>query len=168
MRFLLVLLVLSCSGVAKAHDFFFAFAEMELNEVSSRFEITLTATTHDVERALIQDGLNRGDVKWNSSDTVFTRLLENKINRHFSISVDGKDQKSRLILEGVENELTGTTRFYLSCPLPIVGFASFTVLFDFLMDTFPEQQNKLTFIYREQKQTVSFLPSHKTNTLRLH
>lgn len=168
MRFLLVLLVLSCSGAAKAHDYFFAFAEMELNEVSGRFEITLTATTHDVERALIQSGLNREDVKWNSTDTVFTRLLENKINRHFSISVDGQDQEWRLILEGVENELTGTTRFYLSCPIPKVDFTCFTVLFDFLMDTFPEQQNKLTFIYREQKQTVTFLPSHKTNILRLH
>jgi hypothetical protein len=167
MRFLLVVLLISCSGVSKAHDFFFAFAEMELNEVNSRFEITLTATTHDVERALMHHGSIREHVKWNSTDTVFSRLLENEINRQFLISFDGIDQKSRLILEGIENELTGITRFYLSCPLAAVGFTSFTVLFDFLMDTFPEQQNKLTFIYREQKQTVTFLPSHKTNTLRL-
>lgn len=168
MRFLLIVLMLSVSGVSKAHDFFFAFAEMELNEVNSRFEITLTATTHDVERALIHNGLIREDVKWNSTDSVFSGLLEKEINRQFSISFDGIDQKSHLILEGVENELTGTTRFYLSCPLPIIGFTTFSILFDFLMDTFPEQQNKLTFIYREQKQTVTFLPSHKTNTLSIH
>ena len=167
MRRLLILILLTYSSVAKAHDYYFAFVEMEYNEVDNRIEVTLTATTHDVEKALMKNGYNR-PIIWSSLDSVFHTFLSNEINRQLSVSFNEKEKPTGFILEGVENELTGITRFYLSCPLTISAFSSLTIRFDFLMDTFPDQQNKLTFIYREQKQTVSFLSSKKTVTLSLY
>jgi hypothetical protein len=35
------------------------------------------------------------------------------------------------------------------------------------MDEYPEQQNKATFIYRENKETLVFLPTKKSETIEL-
>ncbi|MEY3585692.1 MAG: hypothetical protein RLZZ243_756, partial [Bacteroidota bacterium] len=39
--------------------------------------------------------------------------------------------------------------------------------FRFLMDAFPEQQNKLTFIYREDRKTESFTKTQATHYFAL-
>jgi hypothetical protein len=50
----------------------------------------------------------------------------------------------------------GTTNVYLSCPLN--GNSPTGVFFDLLMDFYPQQQNKMTFIHRESKSSYVFLP----------
>ena len=165
MRHLLVLFALGLTSLVRAHEFYFAFAEMEFNEMESRFELTITATTHDVERSLTEKGLLVAGGKWNNQDTVLLQVLEKDINRHFELTLQGAEEKLHFTLEGFETELTGITRFYLSSPSPVASLFSMHIFFDFLMDTFPDQQNKLTFIYRGHKQTVAFLPSKKTQTI---
>lgn len=165
MRRLLVLCALSLTSLVRAHEFYFAFAEMEYNEMESRFELTITATTHDVERSMSEKGLLVSGKPLNNKDTFLLQVLEKDLNHHFELTLKGVEQRLNFKLEGFETELTGITRFYLSCPSPLSSIVSMNVFFDFLMDTFPDQQNKLTFIYRGNKQTVAFLPSNKTQTI---
>jgi len=41
--------------MSSAHDYYFAFAEVEYNEISKRFEGTIIFTTHDLEKSIQKD-----------------------------------------------------------------------------------------------------------------
>ena len=51
MKTIIGFLFIICNSFASmAHEYFFSFAEMEYNDVTRKFEITITATTHDIEK----------------------------------------------------------------------------------------------------------------------
>ena len=39
-----------------AHEYFFSFAEMEYNDITRKFEITISLTTHDLEKIYEKKG----------------------------------------------------------------------------------------------------------------
>jgi len=71
------------------------------------------------------------------------------------------------VMDGFEVLLNGDVQFYLSAKIanPI---KEFYVKFDFLMDKFPEQQNKLTFRYRDKKFTYNFLTTTRIQLIKLN
>ena len=70
-------------------------------------------------------------------------------------------------IEGYNLRLDGNLEIYLSSDLLKPG-TMLTVVFDLLMDKFPEQQNKLTFIFRNKKHTLNFTPNKRYQTIDLH
>ncbi len=174
MRILLFILTLLFATSSYAHEYFFAFAEVEYDEMNGRIEATITVSTHDFEFYLQQEGIIQGDLNKNKSDSVKMLLIENEIIRHFDIkeSYTDEDQElkkklSKMKLEGFETNLNGTVEFYLSSqvyePLKTIEFT-----FDILMDQYPKQQNKINFITRDKKQTIDFLQSNKTQFIDIN
>jgi uncharacterized protein YutD len=92
------------------------------------------------------------------------KLIEHYINEHFQINYgcaldsNATDAicKSQFTLEGIVTQLNGTIECYISSS---AGALYNPVLFKFdaLMERYSNQQNKLTFIYRNQKETLSFM-----------
>lgn len=170
--FVIFMMLQSC---VYAHDYFFAFAEVEYDELNGRIEATLSLTAHDFERYLQKKQIIQGDLTSCLNDSVKMLELENEINKHFSFNSSPLEENSIMDgealfyfkLEGFETQLTGIVQFYLSCPLK-QPLESIEVTFDVLMDQYPEQQNKLTLINRGQKRTYVFLQSKRTQIIGLY
>jgi len=176
MKTLLFIFSLLCANISTAHEFYFAFAEVEYDEMNSRIEATLTVSTHDFEFYLQQKGIIQGDLNKNKSDSLKMQLIEEEIIKHF-ILIEGintdysnKNQKrtlGQLRLDGFETNLTGTAEFYLSIDV-YQPLKSIKITFDLLMDQYPNQQNKLYLITRNEKRTIDFLSSKKTQLIELN
>lgn len=147
-----------------AHEFYFAYAEINYNEINRRFEGTLIFTTHDLERAIEPKGTLIGKFEKLDETSAELKRIEQYINQHLQITygcaldsnaVDAYCQSS-FTLEGIVTQLNGTIACYISAPVSAI-YNPLHFKFDALMERFPNQQNKLTFTYRNQKETFSFL-----------
>jgi len=149
-----------------AHQFFFAFAEIEYNEMTQKFEGSIVATTHDLEFALtksygLQTKLEKIDPK-----SPETKILESYLNKTlqltYTCSMDSNAADANCVsswtIESFQLMKNGTIELYFSSIAKQV-FSGLQVDFSFLMDAFPEQQNKLTFIFRNERQTMNFTKS---------
>jgi len=168
MKKALFIFILFISSVSYGHEYYFAFAEVEYNEMDGKIEATIRVSTHDLEKALRDKKLITKDLSALSQDTLSLSVLEKEIEAHFSISLKDASGKSLdFILEGYETQKTGIVEFYLSADLK-KNAQQLDITFDLLMDEFPEQQNKLTFIYRTSKITLVFMPNKRTQTIDLN
>lgn len=150
---------------ASAHEFYFAFAELNYNELNQRFEGTLIFTTHDLERAIEPKGTLIGRFEKLDETSAELKLIENYLNAHFRISygcaldsnaVDAYCQ-ANFVLDGIVTQLNGTIECYISAPARAI-YSPINIQFDALMERYNQQQNKCTFTYRNQKETFNFLP----------
>lgn len=164
MRNTLFIFFILISSMTYAHDYYFAFAEVEYNEMNGELQATLIVSTHDLENMLREKGVIERDLSSCSNDTLALRNIQNELSKGFSIQIGTKTLN--LTLEGMEVLLTGLTNFYFSAKVSST-LETVSVKFDLLMDVFAEQQNKLTFIYRNTKSTYVFLSNKKEQELTL-
>jgi len=173
-RFLLLFLLIS--SFVQAHETFFAFAELEYKELQGRLEATISVTSHDLEQYLQKKQLIKGELTAALKDSVTYILISNELNNHFFVDLDPFGQNStmdgvefiRFALDGYEEERTGTIRFYMHASVNHPISNTFGITFNLLMDAFTEQQNKLTFLFREKKSTFVFLQNNQKQFIDLH
>ena len=171
-NFLFIFFIL-ISSASIAHDYFFAFAEVEYNEMNGQVETTISMTSHDFERYLQRKKLIKTNLKSCINDSFSMHNIEIELNKHFNLNpefensiLDGNESFD-LKLDGFEIQLTGIVQFYLSSTIPN-PINLFKITFDLLMDEYPEQQNKLTFIFRNEKKTVVFIPTMRSQIIELY
>lgn len=160
---LLLCLFLCLANVSFGHEYFFAFAEVKYNDVSRMFETTIVATTHDVQRALEEEEGIRMELSFlDYTDTDMAKLLH-FFEQHFRIT---GNSNCAYQLIGFETMTNGITNFYLeSEPCDITQEIDWH--FDLLMPQFKEQQNKITFYFRETQSTLFFTPDTAKQTFKL-
>lgn len=164
MKALLVFLLFSLSSSAFAHEYFFAFVELDFNEEKQVFEATLTASAHDVEDVLNEVGIPIKELEDHYTDKVMIEKLESFITKQFQVNSNG-NVVFKLI--GFEVNKQGLVNFYLSSEKKEVPTKEISVKFDFLMDQLEQQQNKLTYISEPEAKTVVFLQNTRTQTIVL-
>lgn len=172
MRKVLFITFLLLSLNSFSHDYFFAFAEIEYDEMNGRIEASVSMTTHDFERLLQKQGIIQKDLNSCKNDTIKMQQIKDVIAAHFFIKVaysleNSQKENINWKLEGFETQLTGIVHFYLSADLQS-PLETIEATFDLMMDNYPEQQNKLTFIYRNRKNTYIFLPTKQTQIIDLY
>jgi hypothetical protein len=148
-----------------AHDTFFAFAELEYKEMQGQLEASISVTAHDFETYLQKKGIIKTGLSRALKDSTLLKAIEQVLNEHFFVDLDPNGENSSMdgvefilfTLEGYEEERNGTLRFYMHAPLKHLLSNGFMVTFNLLMDQHSEQQNKLTFQFREKKSTFVFL-----------
>jgi hypothetical protein len=165
MRVLLCLIFAISSHFLEAHEYYFAFAEMEWKSSTSELETTLITTTHDFENHLIEKGLITKKINECSSDTIALKAIEKELNNYLKLQYNSKDF-AHFELIGLATNLIGTTQFYLHSALPNKP-DFFELTFDLLMDRHPDQQNKLTLIHEDSNNTFLFLPNSRTQKIML-
>ncbi len=160
------LLILFCTiqSVAFGHDYFFAFAELKYDDFSRTFEASISASGHDLDRIFEEKSWSLDELSNISPDSEDFAEISTWILTHFNIKA--ADVLAEFTLIGCETELNGQVHFYFESK-PIEIDTNLTVSFNFLMPEFPQQQNKLTFFYRDQTITTTFLPSGYTHEIRL-
>lgn len=151
------------SLTAAAHEYFFAFAEVGYNQNSGKLEITLEGSAHDVEDVMNATGIPVKELEDHYGDPAMLAKIEAFIRKGLQFSSGGKT--AVLHLEGMEVMPTGLVHFYLSSD-PIEMAAGMEVRFDWLMDTLPQQQNKVTLTCNNQKYTAVFLAHQRTSKIQ--
>lgn len=163
-KFSLVLFLFVLGNFTYAHNYYFSFAEVEYNDFCGCFETSITVTTHDFEQMLRKNNLLNKDLETSLKDTKFKQNIETFINEGFQITLENKNVE--LHLEGNEIALNGLTTFYLSSK-PINLTTEILFRYHLLMTEFPDQQNKLTFIFRGEKTTMNFIANQFTHSFIL-
>lgn len=161
---LIVVSFLLLSTISRAHDYFFAFAEVEYNSGKEVLEITLESAAHDVVRFLQSEEIAISDLTKHYNDSAMNVAIETSINQHLSFST--ANQSVFLHLDGYEVLPNGLVLFYLSSG-KIQLQKELTCRFDWLMSAFSEQQNKLTLTVHKQKYTAVFLNRQPVVTLNI-
>lgn len=158
--FIQIIFCILLSSSASAHAFYFAYAEVEYNEISQKLEATIECTSHDLEKALstnvgfrIDDGISESEVI----------EIEEYVNATLSIKSIG-EEKSRFNYIGMELSLNGVLYLYFESERIVLDNTP-KVLFSFLMDSLPEQQNKLTFIRNGKQVTLAFLKHEQSKII---
>jgi hypothetical protein len=174
---ILLLFILFISSNSFAHKYYFAFAEVEYNEMNQSLEATIIATAHDLESVLRENDViskSLDEAKKNKKEYYAINDFLNKtfcVHTADSISLIALDsalpQQLEFVMDGFEVLLNGDVQFYLSAKIA-TPIKEFYVNFDFLMDKFPEQQNKLTFRYRDKKFTYNFLTTTRIQLIKLN
>ncbi len=127
----------------KAHDFFFAFAEIQYNQTSKKLEISIEATAHDVEYALKTQGITfKKHLENETKNNTFKKVFERYLQAEFQLYLTEKQIALQLI--GFEIMPDGQLFAYLeSESFDLKG--EFSMDFHLLMNEFPQQQNKVIF-----------------------
>ena len=161
----------TCLGATLyAHNSYFAFAEIEYKEKESKIEATVVLTAHDFEEFLKNSKRIKSTLENALADSVEAVAVLTEINQHFAISSGLTEfSKNQIMLnyDGYQLLLNGNIEFYFSAR-NILPQTAFTIHFDLLMDFFPEQQNKLTLIYRTKKRTCVFLRNTPIQSIELN
>jgi hypothetical protein len=158
-----ILLFAAVSFTGNAHEYFFAFAEMEYNMASKSFEITLEGSAHDVEDVMNETGIPIKELEDHYTDKTMLAKIEAFINKGFTITSGGITP--HLHLSGYEVKPTGLVYFYLASDQ--VGLTTeIDIQFDWLMDTLPQQQNKITLSHAHQQYTAVFLPHQRRSVIQ--
>ncbi|MBL1279591.1 MAG: hypothetical protein COA33_004940 [Fluviicola sp.] len=159
--FLLILLFFSLQS--SAHEYYFAFAEVQYIDSTQKMEVTLSVSTHDLEAVLKKKGVLDSDLESMSNNVTSTIALEKELLEHFKIS---SSENCQLSLVGSKTLLTGVTNFYFESE-PFAVENELTFFFDLLMGTYPEQQNKITLYMRGSSYTQPFLQNIRTQIIKL-
>lgn len=180
----LLLVVGSSFSQSWAHEFYFAYAELAYNEINQKFEGTLLFTTHDLEKALEPKGSLIGKLENSDESYPIRTQLEKYINQHFSVqygcAIDSNVYDlmchSQFTLDGISPARNGTIECYISAAATLLylpahlglPYSTFlNIQFDALFETFSGQQNKLTLLYRNQKETLNFIPGKEIQNIPL-
>ena len=161
------ILFLSLSVVSRAHEYYFAFAEVEYNVETQRFEGTIIFTTHDLEKAIQEEYPEFPIMDTMSVRNQHFSQVGERINDGFYIQVNGQRQKIKLEFLGIENFLTGTTNIYFQSE-KIESINDIKFGFKLLMDEYDGQQNKIAFKYGERKETLYFINQENEQTLNIN
>lgn len=161
MKLTLLILVASVPFISFGHNYFFAFAEVEYNDLTQKFEATISATAHDVEKALdgafVLDSVSAGVPS-------HTQAAESYLNERFSI-FSGYDRTTFHVI-GSEVQLNDVVFFYLeSEKIDLHGMIE--VDFNLLMKEYPDQQNKITLYFRGRTFTATFLQNERKQRIVL-
>lgn len=160
------LLILFCGlqSFVFGHDFFFAFAELEYNDITQRIEATVSVSSHDLERIFDEKNWSFDELASVESNPENFNSISEWLLGQFQLSNATNDIELSVI--GCEFELNGMIHFYIeSSPTELSDILR--IKFNLLMEDFPEQQNKITLFYRDQTITQSFLQNAFVHEIRL-
>jgi hypothetical protein len=154
MKLLFFVLFFVCYSKTFAHSYFFAFAEVEYNVMQEKLEGTLIFTRHDLEEALIKKGIISSTFEKLQHDSLSISAIGNTLFNDFKFF----SNQIPIKLSALDFSLTknGLIEIYFKSEKVKLS-QNFELQFNSLMDIYPKQQNKITFIQNSEKRTYVFM-----------
>jgi hypothetical protein len=149
---------------AWSHNYYFGFAEMQYNEINHTLETTIVLSAHDLEDVLMKSKSIDKSLEFLLNDSIANLGVEKFILNSFQVEFD--NQKADFHLVGFEISATGMIQIYLLAE-NVTLIEKLNITFSSMMDVFEAQQNKLTFIQNNNKQTAVFLQNQKSTVIQL-
>ena len=149
-----------------AHEYHFSFAEVEFNNNCQCLQVSISVAAHDFELALKKKGLLKSSLERDINENGISTDLKKEFLDHFVVNIDGDN--IALSIEGYEFTDDGLLYIYTSSKkINITDSSVLQFKYDLLMESFSEQQNKLTFEYNNVKQTLSFIKGPQESNMIL-
>lgn len=152
------------SSFASAHNYYFGFAEMQYNELNRTLETTVVLSAHDLEDVLLRKGTISKSLEYLTSDEAALAAVAAEVLKDFHVKAGGKAVAFRAL--GFEITRNGMIQLYLLAE-NVAPAKTYDITFACLMEVFPEQQNKITFICQSQKYSAVFLPHQRSATIAI-
>lgn len=135
-----------------AHEYYFSFANIEVDTVDERIEVSLKMSAHDVEHYLIDHNYKDKfeDIK---EETEVYNFIQKWMRSNFSIAVN--DVILPMKLQGFEVQNDDDLYFYFSIDFMPPKKCTFTIQNTLLFDFFPAQQNRIIFKWGDFEKTAS-------------
>ncbi len=149
---------------AWSHNYYFGFAEMQYNEINHTLETTIVLSAHDLEDVLIKSKSIDKSLEYLTEDTLAQIAVEKFILNSFKVEFD--NQKADFHLLGFDISPNGMIQIYLLAE-NVTLKNQLNITFSSMMDVSEAQQNKLTFIHNNNKQTAVFLQNQKSSVIHL-
>jgi hypothetical protein len=149
---------------AWSHSYYFGFAEMQYNEINHTLETTIVLSAHDLEDVLMKSNAIDKSLEFLINDSLANLEIEKFVLKSFQVEFD--EQKADFHLLGYEISATGMIQIYLLAENVFIT-EKLKITFSTMMDVFESQQNKLTFIQNNHKQTAVFLQNQKSSLIYL-
>lgn len=160
----ILFLAVLTSGVASAHNYYFGFAEMQYNATNRTLETTVVLSAHDFEDVLLKKGLISKSLEYLAEDSTAKAVVAQEVLKDFNVKIKGKSVRFQSL--GFEVTRNGLINIYLIAE-DISLDKALDITFTCLMENFPEQQNKMTFIHQAQKYTAVFLPHQRSAVIEI-
>lgn len=151
--FLIALVLFVAAGFT--HKFYVSNTLIELNPRSQMMEVTCKLFTDDFERVLYVNGVKNASLS-NNNDPAAKSMVEDYINQHFHIKIDGAPVNMSFV--GFESEADLTYCYFEF--LPRQNFSNLLVENTLFFEAIPEQKNlvdirmngwsKSTFLTKEK------------------
>lgn len=161
---ILVVSIISLGSSIQAHEYHFAFAEAEYSWQSNTIQVSISLSTNDFEHTLTDEGMEINHLESYSKDKMMQLSLSDKVLEHFKINMG--ETHCLFAFIGFEVLNTGITNFYYESQ-PIEFEPKITAVFDLMIQSNHEQQNKLTFINGKEKITVPFIFNQTKQSFKL-
>jgi len=149
---------------AWSHSYYFGFAEIQYNEINRTLETTIVLSAHDLEDVLMKSKAIDKSLEFLINDSLANLEIEKFILNSFEFAFDNQIADFHLL--GYEISKTGMIQIYLLAE-NIVLKEKIDITFSTMMDVYEAQQNKLTFIQNNKKQTMVFLQNQKSSVIHL-
>jgi hypothetical protein len=149
---------------AWSHSYYFGFAEIQYNEINHTLETTIVLSAHDLEDVLMKSKGIEKSLEFLINDSLANLEIEKFILNSFELAFD--NQKADFHLLGYEISKTGMIQIYLLAE-NVALKEKIDITFSTMMDVYEAQQNKLTFIQNNKKQTMVFLQNQKSSVIHL-
>lgn len=163
-----ILLLIVCTGIlsanARSHNYYFGFAEMQYNEINHTLETTIVLSAHDFETILLKSNTISKSLEYLTHDSLALAAVEAHVLSSFKVHFEGKIANFHLL--GFEISSTGMIQIYLLSENIFLD-KEIDITFSTMMDVFEVQQNKLTFIQNNNKQTAVFMQNQKSSVIHL-
>lgn len=164
MKLFFLILFSTISNVLFAHETHFAFAEVEYNWDRQRVEASIRFSTRDFEHSLAENNIPIKHLEYYTQDSLTQFFIADKILQGFELII-GKE-KCHFNYLGYDVANNGQTTVFFESDN--IAFAeSFYFTFDLMMNENSEQQNKLTLIVKDTKNTCEFTQNNRTNLIRM-
>ncbi len=155
MRILLCLfLFCTSSKLVSAHSYFFAFAEVEYNLMQEKLEGTVIFTAHDLEGILLKKNIISSKFDKLAHDSTTISAIGKELFASFKF-INGNQEVKLLALDFQLTKNGLIEIYFTSEKVKLMDFIELE--FSTLMDVYPKQQNKITFIQKNDKQTYVFM-----------
>lgn len=148
----------------KPHEYFVSITEVEYNEQTQTFQMTIKYIGHDFEKALANAGspeLNLGTAK---EDKSANNIIIDYINKTLEIKVNEKPINLELVGKEIGND------DFIYCYLEsekIRRLKNISMMNTMLFEVFEEQENITYFTINSKKHSFSFSKENRNQTLNL-
>ncbi|MGV3629680.1 MAG: DUF6702 family protein [Bacteroidota bacterium] len=160
-----LLFALSWGMNSFAHQYYFGFAEVEYSRMDEQLQGTLIFSAHDLEEVLLKKKAISSKFDKLGHDAATMAAIGQELFQTFRCYYAGKEIR----LEALDFFLTrnGLIEIYFKSE-QFIPENQLEFEFSTLMEEFPEQQNKITFILDAEKQTAVFLQDSRRRQLEIH
>ena len=135
-----------------AHEYYFSFANIEVDTVEKRIEVSLKMSAHDVEHYLVDHNFKESfeNIEKGSEAHDF---IKSWLRSNFYMAVN--DVVLPMKMQGFEVQKDDDLYFYFSIDFVPPKKCTFTIQNTLLFDFFPAQQNRIIFTRGDFEKTAS-------------